>query len=126
MVRIPLSKRTRIDKYWLIYTVDRKEKKHINLSGCAGNFELITGYISSDEFRPVGWRYEEQGQRCYELFNAGHTVLYAPIKPNLIQTCIYMLSGKRPAQAQRDYLDSFEHALNLGGWKTVKREELNQ
>lgn len=123
MVRIPLSKRTLPDKYWLIYTVDRKEKKHINLSGCAGNFELITGYVSSDELRAVGWRYEEQGQLCYELFNVGHTVLYAPTRPNPIQTLIYMLSGKRPEEAHRDFLDSFEHALNLGGWKTVKREE---
>jgi len=124
MVRIPMSKRNLPDKYWLVYTNDDGIKKHVDLSGCACSFEKITGYTSSDGLRAVGWHYEENGQLCYELFNIGHTVLHAPIKPGLIQIIGYLLSGTRPEQAHREFLASFEEALNRGGWKTVEREEL--
>lgn len=126
MVRIPLSKRTLPDQHWLVYFNDDGMKKHIDLSGCAWSFEKITGYVSADGLRAVGWRYEEDGQLCYELFNIGHTVVSAPVKPGLIQTIGYLLSGKKPEEAHKDFLTSFEKALNQGGWKTVKREEVHQ
>lgn len=122
MVRIPLSKRTLPDKHWLVYVNEAGEKKHVDLSGCAGSFERNTGYVSQDGLRAVGWRYEEQGQVCYELFNVGHTVLYVPKKPGLVQTLGYMLSGKKPEEAHGEFLASFEAALNRGGWKIVERE----
>ena len=124
MVRIPITKRVLPDKYWLVYTNDDGRKKHIDLSGCACSFEKITGYISSDDLRAVGWHYEEDGQLCYELFNVGHTVLFTPIKPGLIQTIGYLFSGKKLEDAHKEFLDSFEVSLNRGGWKTIKREEL--
>lgn len=123
MVRLPISPRTLPDKYWLFYTNDGGEEKYVDLAGCAGNFAKITGYVSADCLRAVGWRYEEQGQLCYELFNAGHLVLFAPLKPSLFQILKYRLSGRKPDEAHRDFLSSFEAALNQGGWKTVEREE---
>ena len=121
MVRIPLSKRTLPGKHWLVYIDDNGDKKHVDLSGCACSFEKITGYVSSDGLRAIGWRYEEGGQLCYELFNVGHTVLFAPVKPSFVQTLGYILSGKKPEDAHKDLLASFEEALNQGGWKTVQR-----
>lgn len=123
MVRLPISPRILPDKYWLFYTNDSGEEKYVDLSGCAGNFERITGHVSSDDLRAVGWRYEKHGQLCYELFNVGHTVLFAPIKPSLFQVLKYRLSGRKPDEAHRDFLTAFEAALNQGGWKTVEREE---
>ncbi len=122
MVRIPLSGRTLPDKHWLVYRTDDGQVKHVDLSGCAGSFERNTGYVSQDGLRAVGWRYEERGMLCYELFNVGHTVVCAPVKPGLVQTLGYVLSGKKPEQAHQAFLASFEEALNLGGWKTVERE----
>ena len=121
MVRIPLSKRTLPGKHWLVYIDDNGDKKHVDLSGCACSFEKITGYASSDGLRAIGWRYEEGGQLCYELFNVGHTVLFAPVEPSFVQKLGYILSGKKPEDAHKDLLASFEEALNLGGWKTVQR-----
>ena len=122
MTRIPLSKKILPDKYWLVYVNENGDRKHIDLSGCAGSFARNTGYVSEDGLRAVGWRYEEQGQVCYELFNVGHTVVFAPRKPGLVQTLGYMLSGKKPEEAQEALIASFEEALNRGGWKTVERE----
>lgn len=124
IVKISLSKRTLPDQYWLVYINNDGIKKHVALSGCACCFEKITGYVSSDGLRAVGWRYEEAGELCYELFNVGHTVLFAPIKPSLIQTIGYLLSSKKPEDAHKEFLASFEEALNRGGWKTVNREEI--
>ena len=123
MTRIPLSKKILPDKYWLVYVNENGDRKHIDLSGCAGSFARNTGYVSEDGLRAVGWRYEEQGQVCYELFNVGHTVVFAPRKPGLVQTLGYMLSGKKPEEAQEALIASFEEALNRGGWKTVERGE---
>ena len=122
MIRIPLSKKILPDKYWLVYVNENGDRKHIDLSGCASSFARNTGYVSEDGLRAVGWRYEEQGQVCYELFNVGHTVVFAPRKPGLVQTLGYMLSGKKPEEAQEALIASFEEALNRGGWKTVERE----
>ena len=93
MTRIPLSKKILPDKYWLVYLNENGDRKHIDLSGCAGSFARNTGAVSEDGLRAVGWRYEEQGQVCYELFNVGHTVVFAPRKPGLVQTLGYMLSN---------------------------------
>ena len=122
MTRIPLSKKILPDKYWLVYVNENGDRKHIDLSGCAGSFARNTGYVSEDGLRAVGWRYEEQDQVCYELFNVGHTVVFAPKKPGLVQTLGYMLSGKKPEEAHEALIASFEAALNRGGWKTVERE----
>ena len=123
MIKLPISKTTLPDKYWLFYTNDSGEEKYADLTGCAGNFARVTGYVSTDGLQAVGWRYEEQGQLCYELFNVGHLVLFAPLKPSPFQILKYLLSGKKPDAAHRDFLFSFETALNRGGWKTVERED---
>ena len=126
MVTIPLSQRTLPDKHWLVYVNDNGEKKHVDLSGCAGSFARNTGYVSEDGLRAVGWRYEQKGMLCYELFNVGHTVVCASLKPSLVQTLGYVLSGKKPEEAHKGFLASFEEALNRGGWKTVEREETDK
>ena len=124
MVRLPISSITNLDKHWLFYFNDSKEEKYVDLTGCAGNFAKITGYVSTDSLRPVGWRYEDQGQLCYELFNIGHLVLFAPLKPNPFQILKYLLSGKKPEDAHQVFLSSLESSLNRGGWKTVDRKEV--
>lgn len=124
MVRLPISKHTLPDKHWLVYVNDDGVKKHIDLSGCAGSFERSTGYVSQDGLRAVGWRYAQNGQLCYELFNVGHTVVWGPLQPNPIRALLYTLSGKDPREAHSAFLASFEEALAKGGWKTVPREEV--
>ena len=54
-------------KHWLVYYNDSRIKKRIDLSGCAGSFELTTRYNSNDGLRAVGWRYEEIGQMFCNL-----------------------------------------------------------
>ncbi len=126
MVRIPLSAKNLPDKHWFVYVNENRVTKHVDLSGCAGSFYGNTGYVSDDGLRAVGWRYEEKGQLCYELFNVGHTVVCASLKPSLGQTLGYLLSGKKNEEAHAAFLVSFEEALNRGGWKTVIREEMKE
>lgn len=124
MLKIPITNETMPGKHWIGYVNDDQEKKYIDLSGCACNFALITDYVSSDNLRAVGWRYEENGRLCYELFNAGHTVFYAPIKPTFLQVVGYMMTGKKAETAHKAFLAAFEDALNKGGWKTIEREDM--
>lgn len=123
MQRIRITKRTMPDKHWLVYTNDDGVTKHVDLSGCANNFAHATGYASEDNLRTVGWRYEEDGLLCYELFNIGHTVLFVSMRPDPIKLIGYLLRGKDPKEAHKEYLGAFETALNLGGWKTLERKE---
>lgn len=123
MVKLPLRKDALPGKHWLVYMNDYGEKKYIDLAGCACSFALVSGYVSEDGLRAVGWRYREQGQLCYELFNIGHTVFYAPLAPSFLQSLGYLLSGKSPKDGHKAFLASFEEALNQNGWKTVPREE---
>ena len=124
MITVPISTRNLPGKHWLVYVNENGEKKHIDLSGCAGSFARTTGYESQDGLRAVGWRYEDQGQLCYELFNVGHTVFFAPLKPGMVRLLGYLISGKKTEEAHKAFLDSFEEALNRGGWKTVAREDV--
>lgn len=126
MQRIRITKNTLPDKYWLVYYNENGTLKHMDLSGCAGSFERVTGYVSEDGLRAVGWRYEEDGMLCYELFNIGHTVMYAPVRPGVMQMMGYLLRGKNPGEAHRVFLGEFEAALNRGGWKTVERKEVER
>ena len=116
MVTIPLSQRTLPDKHWLVYVNDNGEKKHVDLSGCAGSFARNTGYVSEDGLRAVGWRYEQKGMLCYELFNVGHTLIKFPLTPNFVQK---LLGGKNAADKLRQQYGEFEQKLNGYGLKTV-------
>ncbi len=124
MRRIPITKHMMPDKHWLVYRNDDGVIKHVDLSGCANNFSHATGYVSEDNLRAVGYRYEENGQLCYELFNIGHIVLFVPMKPDLIKLIAYRFQGLDPKEAHKEYLNTFETALNQGGWKTVERKEV--
>ena len=50
----------------------------------------------------------KRGQLCYELFNVGHTVVCASLKPSLGQTLRYFLSGKKTEEAHAVFLESFK------------------
>lgn len=125
MRKIKISNKTLPGKYWLSYYGDDNSLKYIDLSGCACCFEKIVGYVSDDNCRAVGWRYEENGYMCYELFNIGHTVFYIPLKPNLLLRIQYGLLGKKSAVAHREHIYAFEKALNQNGWKTLQRRAEN-
>ena len=71
----------------------------------------------------MGWRYEEGGQLCYELFNVGHLTLCTPLRPGALQQLRWRLQGKDPAAEHRKTLEAFEKALNAGGWMTLPRPE---
>lgn len=124
MQKIRITKHVMPDKHWLVYADENGAIKHVDLSGCANTFSRVTCYTSCDGFKAVGLRYEENDQLCYELFNIGHTVLFAPLQPNPIQLIGYLLRGKNPKKAHEEYLAAFEAALNRGGWKTVERKEV--
>ena len=121
--KIRITKHTMTDRYWLVYTNNDGETKHIDLSGCSNSFLHATGYISKDALKAVGLRYEEDGQLCYELFNVGHTVFFAPLRPSVWEYCICLLTGKKIEEVHKSSLYAFEEALNQGGWKTVDRTE---
>lgn len=126
MQRIPITKNNLPDRHWLVFQNENGDKKHVDLSGCAGSFERSTGYRSQDGLRAVGWRYEEGGQLCYELFNIGHTVMYASLRPGPVTRLLCLLRGQDPQKAQEAFLASFENALHAGGWKTVPKDEVAQ
>ena len=81
--KIPLKKQFYPDQYWLRYVDDESEKKTVSLSACANSFKLVPQgrYASDDGLKCVGWRYEEAGQLCFELFSAGHVVFTTTLYP---------------------------------------------
>ena len=123
MVKLKLHKRFFPDQYWLRYTNEAGVLKQVNLAGCANSFKLATdnAYDTGDGLRAVGWRYEEDGCLCCEIFSVGHVQLYIPLRPGFAACVSYLLRGKKPGQACYDKLESFEQALNRGGWKTVEK-----
>lgn len=123
MVKLKLHKRFFPDQYWIRYTNEAGVLKQVSLAGCANSFKLATGnaYDTGDGLKAVGWRYEENGCLCYEIFSVGHLQLYAPLQPSLVEGFLSLLRGKEPKQAHKDKLEAFERALNRGGWKTVER-----
>ena len=123
MKRVRITKKTMPGRHWLMYVNEEGVVKNIDLSGCANNFSHATGYVSGDDLQAVGWRYEENGQLCYELFNIGHTIFFIPVRANPVRLLGFWLQRKNPQKAYRDYLENFETALNRGGWKTVMRKE---
>ena len=126
MVTLRLTKNLFPDKYWLKYANADGSLKHIDLSGCANNFTAATGYKSQDELRAIGWQYVRDNQICFELFNVGHTLLTAPVNPGPMQALGYLLSGKNPQQGHKEFLESFEKALAVGGWKVIYKDEVVQ
>lgn len=122
MVKVKLSRHLLPDRYWLRYTDDAGVVKQVSLTACANSFKLATNnaYDIGDGLQGVGWRYEEGGSLCYELFCVGHLQLSIPLQPSLMDRLVYLLQGKRADEAYRHKLEAFELALNKGGWKTVE------
>ena len=125
MKKIPLKKQFFPDKYWIRYTNLEGEDKNLSLSSCANSFKLVTGdaYASDDGMKCVGWRYEEAGDLCFELFSAGHVVFTATLYPSLMDSIICLLKGLETSEYRRFKAMEFERALNQGGWKTLYKEQ---
>lgn len=125
MVKVRLNKNHFPDKYWLKYCNDAGIVKKISLTGCANSFKLATGdtYDTGDGLKGVGWRYEENGCLCYELFCIGHLQLSVPLRPSMTDRIGLLLRGKNAQEGYREKLEAFEKALNLGGWKTVPKPD---
>lgn len=125
MDKLRMHKRYFPDRYWLRYTNEAGVLKNVNLSGCANSFKLATNnaYDTGDGMKCVGWRYEEDGCLCYELFCIGHLQLSIPLQPGLADRIKYLLLGKKADEAYREKLEAFERALNQGGWKTVGKPD---
>ena len=125
MKKIPLKKQFFPDKYWIRYVNEEGEAKNISLSSCANSFKLVTGgaYASDDGMKCVGWRYEEEGELCFELFSAGHVIFTTTLHPSLIDSLICLIKGLETSEYRRYHAMEFERALNQGGWKTLYREQ---
>jgi len=123
MVKINMNKSLIADKYWIRYTNEVGMLKQVNLTGCANNFALSTNnaYDTGDGLRCVGWRYEEDGSMCYELFCVGHLVLCVSLRPSLTDRIRYLLRGRNAEEAHRETVAKFEKALNERGWKTIEK-----
>ena len=125
MKKIPLKKQCYPDNYWIRYTNAEGEKKTISLSSCANSFKLVTkdAYASGDGMKCVGWRYEEGGELCFELFSAGHVVFSTTLYPSPIDSLICLVKGLETEEYRRYKAMEFERALNRGGWKTLYKEQ---
>ena len=123
MVKVKLDKKSFPDRYWLKYVSEAGAVKQVSLAGCANSFKLATNhaYDTQDGLQCVGWRYEEDGCLCYELFCVGHLQLYIPLQPGMMERLLYLLQGRKPDEAHRKKLEAFELALNENGWKTVEK-----
>lgn len=120
MTEISIKQINEVTPFWVFYSKETGEPGNIQLSACANNFTVHRGYVSGDELKCVGLRYEKDGFGFYELFNVGHTRVKCPLKPNPIQK---LLGGKRAAEKLRQQYEAFEAQLNSRGWKTI--EETN-
>lgn len=125
MDKIKITRQCTTDGYWLKYIGSNGELRQISLAGCANNFKLTAGgnYPTDDGMQIVGWRYKSNGCLCYELFCVGHVQLYYPLEPGLPDKILYLLKGQEPIGSHLLKIDTFEHALNQGGWKTVPRPD---
>ena len=125
MKKIPLKKKFFPDNYWIRYVDTDGETKTVSLSACANSFKLVTQgqYASDDGLKCVGWRYEENGELCFELFTAGHVVFTESLYPSLKDTIACLFQGLETDEYRRYNAMEFERALNQGGWKTVYREQ---
>ena len=123
MFRIRLTRANFPDAYWLRYRNEDGIIKHVSLSSCANNFRLTEeNEISSDEqLRCVGWRYEDNGCLCYELFCVGHLVLFTSLRPGVVDQICGLLSRKKAEDIRRETALNFENALNQSGWKTLEK-----
>ena len=126
MVTLRLTKNLFPDKYWLKFINENGVLKHVDLSACANNFRSKTGYESQDGLKAIGWQYISGNNLCFELFNIGHIQLTVPVKPGPIQALGYLLSGKNPQQGHKEFVESFEKALAVGGWKVVCKDDVVQ
>ena len=122
-MKIQITPSVMPDQYWLVYRDQFGNTKHLYLSGCANTFAAATGIRPEGALRCVGWRYEEDGQLCYELFNAGHLTLCTPLNPGALKQLLWRLQGKDPEAEQKKTLEAFEKALNAGGWMTLPRPD---
>ena len=118
MTEISIKQIKEISEFWVVYTKDTGETGHIQLSACANNFAIHRSYTSEDGLKCVGLRYEKDGFGCYELFNAGHTLIKCPLKPGFLQK---LLGGKKAAEKLRRQYEEFEQRLNSRGWKTIEQ-----
>lgn len=123
MLKIKIDKKCYPDQYWLEYINETGVLKKVSLTGCANSFRLATDHAfdTDDGMQGVGWRYEEDGNLCYEIFCVGHLQFYTPLQPSLKDRIVYLFKGKKAEEAHKQKLEAFERALNLGGWKTVER-----
>lgn len=123
MVGVKINKKSFPDRYWLRYVTESGASKQVSLSSCANSFRLATNnqYDTGDGLQCVGWRYEEEGKLCYELFCVGHAQFYIPLQPGLKDKLVYLLQGKNIQEAHQCKLEAFELALNQYGWKTVPK-----
>ena len=121
MNKVQLSKELFPDQYWIRYRNEDGYCRNISLSACANSFRLVTNgaYADDDGMRCVGWRYEEDGDLCYELFSIGHLVLTISLTPSLIERVCCLVQGKDVQEVHREKIMAFEAALNRGGWKTI-------
>ena len=122
MNRIRLTKANYPDAHWLRYCNEDWIVKHVGLSSCANSFSLTAACDSPNDGKQcIGWHYEENGCFCYELFTVGHLVLFASLKPGLLDYFFSLFRGKSAQELRRERIDCFEQALNQGGWKTIPR-----
>ena len=123
MVRVKINKKFFSDRYWMGYTTESGVSKQVSLSSCANNFRLATDnrYDTGNGLQCIGWRYEEAGNLCYELFCVGHLQLYMPLQPGLKDMLLCLLKGKKIQEGYQEKLKAFELALNQRGWKVVER-----
>ena len=123
MIRVKINKKSFSDRYWLRYVTESGGSKQVSLPSCANSFRLATEnrYDTGDGLQCVGWRYEKDGDLCYELFCVGHVQLYMSLQPSLKDVLLYLLKGKKINEAHQRKLEAFELALNERGWKTVEK-----
>ena len=83
MDKLRINKKIMPDKHWIKYLNENGDRKHLDLSGSANNFERATGYQSQDDLRAVGWHYVEGGKLAMSCSTSGISSSGFPQSPAL-------------------------------------------
>lgn len=121
MQRVPISKCRVVDTNWVVYRNEDGMDKYTDLSACANNFSLNVGKDSFICKNCIGWYYQEGNNLFCELFNIGHLLIYASVKPTLFEWVPRCFKKQNFESKSERLFRVFVDQLNQAGWSIVNK-----